>query len=212
MSEPSIILASKSRARASMLKNAGLEIKACSAGLDEAEISSRLLGQNKGPEEIARRLSAAKAEAVSAILKNNARVIGADQTLSLEGRLFRKPADLIEARNHLLALRGKTHQLFSAVTVITGGEICFQACDAADLTMRAFSQAFLDDYLARIGLEALETVGSYRVEGPGIQLFERIEGDFFTILGLPLMALLAFLRTTGGLPGNEAPEPNGETE
>lgn len=212
MPEPSIILASKSRARADMLKNAGLEIKACSAGIDEAAITARLLGENKGPEEIARHLSAAKAEAVSRKTENNALVIGADQTLSLEGRLFRKPADPIEARSQLLALRGKTHRLFSAVTVITGGEVCFQAVECADLTMRAFSQGFLDDYLRRIGLEAMETVGSYRVEGPGIQLFERIEGDFFTILGLPLLALLAFLRTTGELMSNEAPEPKGETE
>jgi septum formation protein len=124
-------------------------------------------------------------------------VIGADQTLDLDGRLYDKAADLAAARSRLLELRGRTHQLHSAVAVAEAGRPVWAQTVSATLTMRDFSEAFLDDYLAREGAAALGSVGCYRLEGLGVQLFADIDGDYFTILGLPLMGLLELLRARG---------------
>jgi septum formation protein len=124
-------------------------------------------------------------------------VIGADQVLELDGERLTKPADMEAARQQLLRLSGKTHTLHSAVAGARGGKIVWQHAEAAHMTMRAFSPRFVGRYLAAVGDEALTSVGAYQVEGRGIQLFERIDGDFFTILGLPLLPLLLFLRAEG---------------
>ena len=130
----------------------------------------------------------------------NALVIGSDQVAALGGRIFDKPADLAEARAHLEALRGKTHRLFTAVALAQNGHTVWRQTESATLTMRAFSDDFLDRYLAEGGTRLCQMAGAYEIEGRGIQLFERIEGDHFTIVGLPLVPLLAELRARGALP------------
>jgi septum formation protein len=151
------------------------------------------------PETLAPLLAKAKATAISALYENEL-VVGADQTLILEGRIFEKPRSMAEARDQLLALRGKTHRLNSAAAVARRGEAIWLHSDTAELAVREFSDAFLSEYLAASGEQALSSVGAYKIETPGIQLFERLSGDYFTILGLPLLPLLAFFRNVGCLP------------
>jgi len=127
-------------------------------------------------------------------------VIGADQILVLDDAIYAKPADLAEARRHLMSLRGRTHALVTAAVVLREGRVLATITDSADLTMRPFSDAFLDDYLAAAGRDVTRSVGAYRLEELGAQLFDRIEGDYFTILGLPLLPLLSFLRTERLIP------------
>jgi septum formation protein len=124
-------------------------------------------------------------------------VLGADQTLAVDRRRFSKPSDRIAARAQLMELRGRTHALHAAVVLVRDGEPAFAHCEAARLTMRSFSDEFLDGYLDSVGEAATASVGGYQLEGVGIQLFERIEGDYFTILGLPLLPVLTFLRQDG---------------
>ena len=128
-------------------------------------------------------------------------VVGADQILDSGGYWFEKPADAEAARAQLKALRGKRHTLVSAAAVVRNGSVVWRATDRAHLTMRDFSDEFLDAYIVTAGAELLQSVGAYRLEGLGAQLFERVEGDFFTILGLPLLPLLGFLRGHGALTG-----------
>lgn len=193
-----IILASGSAARRQMLASAGVMFSIVPADVDEGAILATLGTESAcvDPDQVAGVLARAKAEAVSAA-HPHALVIGADQILSLGTRLFEKPADLAEARDHLDRLRGQTHVLHSAVVLAERGRSVWGTCERANLTMRWFSDPFLDAYLARAGERICRCVGAYELEGLGLQLFERIEGDYFTILGMPMLSLLAELRARG---------------
>jgi septum formation protein len=191
-----LILASKSAARAAMLRQAGLAVDLVPADVDERALDEALAREGRDPAAIARALGEAKALAVSRA-HPDAVVIGADQTLALGPRRFSKPASMAAARDALVALRGRTHHLHSGVAVARGGEIVFSDVASAAMTMRPFSDAFLDAYLAGAGERLLSSVGCYQLEAEGIQLFERIEGDYFTILGMPLLPLLSALRAQG---------------
>ncbi|PWL19557.1 septum formation inhibitor Maf [Falsochrobactrum shanghaiense] len=188
-----LILASKSPFRSALLKNAGLDFSSESADLDERAVEAPLYESGATPEDVALVLAEAKALDVSA--KNpDAMVIGCDQTLSMGDGIFHKPADMDAARRQLLKLSGQTHQLNSAVVLVKNGETLWRHVSIARMTMRDLDPGFVGRYLGRVGDIALASVGAYQVEGPGIQLFERIEGDYFTIVGLPLLPLLAQLR------------------
>ncbi|HET6970669.1 MAG TPA: Maf family protein [Phenylobacterium sp.] len=194
----SVILASKSAARRAVLDGAGVAYEATVAGVDEDAAKASLLAEGHGPREVADALAELKAIKVSR--RGPGLVIGADQTLDLDGTLYDKADDLAAARARLETLRGKTHRLHSAVVVARDGAPIWREVVTARLTMRNFSDAFLEHYLATEGEAALGSVGCYRLEGPGAQLFSRIEGDYFAILGLPLMGLLDLLRRHGELP------------
>ncbi len=195
----SLILASKSQARIAMMTNAGLVFDTAPAEVCEATFKTARLADNAGPAAIAADLADAKAIDVSNRYPT-ALVLGADQTLELEGRLFDKPANLNDARAQLLVLRGRTHQLHAAVSLASGGKVVWRTLDTATLHVRAFSDAFLARYLAAEADEIVQCVGAYRLEGLGAQLFDRIEGDYFTILGLPLLSVLEALRLRGEIP------------
>lgn len=194
-----LVLASKSPARAALLRNAGLDFLSEPAGVDEAAVKRRMKAEGAPPEDVATALAEAKALRVAGE-SAGALVIGADQVLAFEGAILSKPADRKAARRQLLALRGKTHRLVTAVVLASGESVLWRHCETADLAMRDYSDAFLADYLAAMGQSVTRTVGGYELEGLGVQLFERIEGDYFTILGLPLLALLAALREQEMLP------------
>lgn len=181
-----------------MLEAAGLTFEAIASNVDEPRLRREIeeRGGDASPTGVARALATAKAEDVSRS-HPDALVIGGDQVLALGDHIFEKPAGLEGAREHLLAFRGKTHVLVSAVTLSQGGRAIWQHHDAASLVVRDFSPAFLDRYLAEAGADVCQSVGAYQLEGRGAQLFERIEGDYFTILGLPLIALLGELRARG---------------
>lgn len=191
-----LVLASGSSIRATLLRNAGLDFAVDPAGVDEREIERPLLEAGAEPQEIALVLGKAKALDV-ALRRPGDLVIGADQVLGLGSTRFTKPADLAAARSQLALLSGKAHDLHSSVVVAKGGEVLWSHVSTASLHMRALSDAELDAYLAAAGSAALSSVGCYQLEGLGIRLFERIEGDYFTILGLPLLPLLGFLREKG---------------
>lgn len=194
-----IVLASASSARRAMLVAAGVTLEIDPAQLDEAPAKQILRDRFTHPAAIAEHLAVLKAGEVSA-RRPGALVIGADQTLALEGTDFDKPRDRAEARSQLQALRGRTHHLYSAAAAVRDGQTRWCHVAAATLTVREFSDAFLDEYLDRVGEAVLSSVGGYQLEGLGAQLFSAIEGDFFTILGLPLLPLLEFLRIDGELP------------
>lgn len=191
----SVILASKSAARRAVLDGAGVVYEALVAGVDEDAVKIEMLAAGAGPREVAEALAELKAVRVSA--NRPGLVIGADQTLDLDGKLYDKAPDLYVAWQRLSLLRGKTHRLHSAVVVAKDGEPIWREVVTATLTMRDFSDAFLGAYLATEGEAALGSVGCYRLEGPGAQLFSQIDGDYFAILGLPLMGLLDLLRRHG---------------
>jgi len=192
-----VILASKSTARRAVLQGAGVPFEIAVSGVDEDVLKMAMLAKGAGPKAIAEALAEEKALAVS---RNRAGVVvGADQTLDLEGVLYDKVESLADAAERLKLLRGKPHLLHSAVTAAVDGEIVWRETASAKLTMREFSDAFLDTYLSVEGESALGSVGCYRLEGLGAQLFAAIEGDYFTILGLPLMGLLELLRGRGVL-------------
>jgi len=186
-----LILASQSRARKMLLANAGIAFDAVPADIDERSVQN-----NSGlsaPGEIASLLGREKACFVSS--KNPGRyVIGADQTLALGNRLFSKPAGRAQAADQLRLLAGQTHELHSAVAVVCDGKVLFSDVSVARLTMRALSGAEIRAYLDEAGEAVTSSVGAYQLEGLGVHLFDRFEGDHFTILGLPLLPLLAFLR------------------
>ena len=191
-----IVLASASQVRRTLLTAAGLDVAVDPAAVDEAAVKASLAAEGVGPSEIAEALAELKASRVSPGHPGRL-VIGADQILECEGRSFDKPADRAAARLQLATLRGRRHSLFSAVVVLRDGQRLWHHVGRADLTMRAFSESFLESYLDRAGSAATASVGAYQLEGLGAQLFQRIEGDYFTILGLPLLPLLDFLRGVG---------------
>ena len=198
MTSRPLILASGSPYRRKMLEAAGLSFHVVPADVDEAALKRGLAAQSPKPisAAVADALARAKAQSVSA-RHPDATVIGADQILALGDDLLDKPGDLAAARVQLERLRGKTHRLISAVVVAEAGKVLWTHVDEAVLTMRSFSPEFLDRYLAKAGYDVCQIVGAYEIEGPGIQLFERVEGDHFTIIGLPLVPLLAELRSRG---------------
>jgi septum formation protein len=190
-----LILASGSTTRRALLEAAGIDIEVHPADVDEAALRDSLLAADAtvSHESIAQALADAKAKAVSA-QHPEALIIGADQVLSFEGRLFEKPKSIDEARKQLLALRGRTHALRSATALADNGKVTWRNVETAVLTFRDFSEAALDRYLSRVGDVVLTSVGAYQIEGPAVQLFEDVDGDHSTILGLPLLPLLKELR------------------
>lgn len=195
-----LILASGSRARYSLLKSAGVAFTVIPADIDETAVRETLASDNPeiDPVDIADVLARVKGEAVSAANPDSL-VIAADQVLALGPEIFSKPSDLEDARECLKKLRGQTHQLHSAVVLAENGEVTWAHVETADMTMRNFSTMFLSEYLVKAGEAVCHSVGGYQLEGQGIQLFEKIDGDYFTILGLPLLPLLAELRQRGVL-------------
>jgi len=195
----SIILASQSRFRRAVLAHAGISFAVEAAAIDEAEVRAGCRAAGEDARAAAMALAELKAVRISR-RHPDALVIGADQMLECDGAWFEKPVDRDSARTSLLALRGKTHQLVTAVCVAQAGQRIWHHAESAHLTMRQFSDGFLESYLDAAGDDTLLTVGAYQVEGLGIQLFERVEGDHSTILGLPLLPLLDFLRGHGAVP------------
>jgi septum formation protein len=187
-----LILASQSRARQTLLANAGIAFEAVPSGIDERAVqqASRLVA----PRDIAALLAREKALYVS-MRQPGQFVVGADQTLALGTRLFSKPAGRTQAAEQLRALASRSHELHSAVAVAREGKILFEAVAVARMTMRRLGEAEIDAYLDEAGDAVTSSVGAYQLEGLGVHLFERIEGDHFTILGLPLLQLLAYLRS-----------------
>nr|WP_247883190.1 Maf family protein [Azospirillum brasilense] len=179
-----------------MLERAGVRITLAPAAVDEEEIKLAARAEGAPVEDVAEALAELKAQRVTR-KHPGALVIGADQMLECEGCWFDKPADRDAARAQLQELRGKTHRLVSCAVVIRDGERLWHHVDRARLTMRPFSDAFLESYLNAAGDDVLGSVGAYHLEGLGAQLFHRVDGDFFTILGLPLLPLLGFLRVHG---------------
>ena len=193
-----LILASGSTARRTLLEAAGLIFDVIPANIDEGKIRDDIVGATANVEgsDISSVLAAEKARLVS-IEHPSALVVGADQVLTLGGRFFSKAENLVEAREILSMLRGRTHELVSAVALARNGEVHWQTSTTAEMTMRSFSDEFLGCYLEKMGERALQIVGCYEIEGLGVQLFEDIDGDHFTILGIPLLELLARLRHEG---------------
>lgn len=194
----SLVLASGSAARRTILANAGLDFDVEPSRIDERAAEAPLLAAGTDPEGLAMALAAAKAAEVSA-RRTGALVIGADQVLELDGERFTKPVDMEAARRQLLVLQGRTHQLHSAIAVARGGELVWDHVGTARLTMRPLAPREIGLYLAAAGDAALGSVGAYQIEGRGVQLFSAIEGDLFTIMGLPLLPLLAWLRSQDAL-------------
>ncbi|MGB0507383.1 MAG: Maf family protein [Pikeienuella sp.] len=198
MTDSQLILASASTARATLLKNAGIHSATQPARIDEEEIKLALRADGAAPRDQADALAEMKALSVSR--KNPGMfVLGADQILALGNDTFDKPKSIAEAREHLTKLRGNRHQLLSAAVIALDGEPIWRHIGVARLMMRPFTDQFLDEYLTQIGEDVLTTVGGYKLEGIGAQLFARIDGDYFTILGLPLIETLGFLRVRGVL-------------
>ena len=194
----SLILASKSASRAAVLHGACVPFTVHASEVDEDLTKHRLLAENATPRRIAEVLAEEKALAVSRL--GSGLVLGADQTLELAGVLYDKVADLALARIRLRQFRGCTHHLHASVVLAEGGVVVWRHTDTTSLTMRDFSDAYLETYLAKHGRDALSSVGCYQLEGAGAQLFDRVEGDYFSILGLPLWDLLGYLRDAGVLP------------
>jgi len=193
-----IVLASTSPARAALLRQAGLPISTYPARIDEEAIRAALEAEGATPRDQADALAEMKAERVAGRYPD-ALVIGADQILEFQGRAYGKPADITVLRAQLLAFRGQTHRLLSAAVVFEEGRPVWRHVSQARLTMRPFSDAWLDGYLDRNSGELLDTVGGYKLEAEGIRLFSQIEGDYFTILGLPLLPLLDWLSVRGSI-------------
>ena len=195
MKPPTIILASRSKSRHILLQNAGVEFETRDAGIDEDAVKQAFL--TKGGQDladVAMVLAHTKAVTVSE-QDPDAWVIGADQILLCDNKLYNKPVSQDDARSHLLELSGKTHVLETAIAIARGGEVIWSYRDGPALTMRELTPQFIGRYMARVGDDVLTTVGGYKLEGLGIRLFDKIDGNYFSILGLPLLPLLNYLRS-----------------
>ncbi len=195
MSQP-LVLASASPIRRTILTNAGVSVSVDPAHIDEQAVKTELRGQQTPVETVAIELASRKAQSVAA-RHPGALVIGADQMLDLGGEWLDKPVDRAAARRQLTALSGRTHRLVSGVAVVENDRELWRTANSVVLHMRLLTPEFIDSYLDRVGAAALASVGAYQLEGLGAQLFTAIEGDYFTVLGLPLLPLLAFLRQRG---------------
>lgn len=189
----SLVLASASPFRRMLLENAGIAFQAKAADIDERAIEGEVERQGSSPEEVALILAEAKARNVGQAFPDDI-IIGSDQTMSLGARVYHKPRDMNEARDHLLSLSGQVHQLNSGIVLTRGNDILWKHVSSARMSVRPLRPEFIDAHLARAGNKALASVGAYQLESEGIQLFDRIDGDYFTILGLPMLPLLAKLR------------------
>jgi septum formation protein len=196
LADQPLVLASKSAIRHAILRDAGLPVEVRPADIDERAIEQR--GTTRDAGEVAALLAREKARTIASRQAGRL-VLGADQTLALGECRFSKPAHRAAAREQLVALRGRTHELHTAIALVREDTVLFEHREIARLTMRAFSDRFLDAYLDAVGADAAASVGGYQLEKAGIQLFERIEGDHFVILGLPLVALLQYFRQAGWL-------------
>ena len=193
---PTVVLASKSAARAAILRNAGIRFTVHAAEIDEGELKRSLRADGANASNVAEALSELKALRVSSG-HEGALIVGADQVLDCEGNWFDKPVDLASARRDLITLRDRTHLLVTSVCVVCDSVPIWHYTDQARLVMHAFSDSFLDAYLARAGRAVLGCAGAYQLESLGVQLFKEIEGDYFSIIGLPLLPLLGFMRGHG---------------
>ncbi|MCC1480962.1 Maf family protein [Roseibaca sp. Y0-43] len=194
-----LVLASASTIRAEMLRRAGVMVDVQPARIDEAAIRDALLAEDAPPRDVADALAEGKARKISA--RQPGLVLGCDQVLALKGRLFEKPTTPEQARDHLTALRGQTHQLLSAAVLYDDGKPVWRHVGVARLTMRNFSDSYLDDYIARNWPGIGESVGAYKLEEEGVRLFAQVTGDYFTILGLPMLELLNYLSLRGEIAG-----------
>ena len=195
-----LILASSSPFRRMLMENAGLHFQAIAADIDERAIEAPLERDGAGPDAVALVLAKAKAKEVSDRFPGSF-VIGSDQTMSLGSRVFHKPKTIADAEEHLRVLSGQTHRLNSAIALARNGDIIWEHVSHANLTMRELSADFIHRHLIRVGEKALSSVGAYQLEGEGIQLFSTIDGDYFTIVGLPMLPLLQQLRELGAIDG-----------
>ncbi len=195
-----LILASSSPFRRMLMENAGLHFQAIAADIDERAVEAPLERDGASPDAVALVLAKAKAKDVSDRFPD-ALVIGSDQTMSLGSQVFHKPKSMADAENHLRTLSGKTHRLNSAIALARNGDIVWEHVSHADLTMRELPADFISRHLSRVGEKAMSSVGAYQLEGEGIQLFSKIDGDYFTIVGLPMMPLLEKLRELGAIDG-----------
>ena len=193
-----LVLASASTSRAAILKAAGIDVTIDAAGIDENIIKTESQAAGRDAAACAFLLAEAKARAV-AFRHPGALILGADQMLECAGAWFDKPIDRAAARAQLMTLSGKRHELISAAVILRDGKVLWQTVERPRLTMRKLSPAFLDDYMNAVGDRVLRSVGCYELESLGAQLFDRVEGDYFSILGLPLLPLMAFLRGEGVL-------------
>jgi septum formation protein len=194
-----IVLASSSRTRATLLAQAGIKAVRDAPRIDETEIKT--FSRRKGAEAGIAAMALAEAKALTVAARHPAAlVIGADQILDCAGTWLDKPRDRADARAQLALLRGQSHELATAICVARDSNVIWHDLHRPRLTMRAFGDQFLDTYIDGLSREDMGAVGAYRLEGPGIQLFERIEGDYFAILGLPLLSLIDFLRGQGEVP------------
>ncbi|SOD98954.1 Maf family protein [Caenispirillum bisanense] len=191
-----LILASGSRTRQTLLSQAGVPFAVDVPRVDEDAVKAAMRAEGAPPGDVAEALAELKATRVSP-KHVGALVVGCDQMLACEGTWYDKPTDRAAARDQLLALRGRTHELISCAVVVRDGERLWHHVDRARLTMRPFTEAFLDEYLDRAGDAVSQSVGAYQLEGLGAQLFARVQGDYFTILGMPLLPLLDFVRNHG---------------
>jgi septum formation protein len=196
LADKPLVLASKSASRRAILDAAGIPFDVRPADIDERAVESA--AAPGAADQVAKLLAREKARAVAAAMPGRL-VLGADQTLSLGDRRFDKPADRNAAREQLRALAGRTHELHSAIAFVRDGDVLYEHVEVARMTMRAFSDRFLDAYLNVVGAAVTASVGAYQVEGAGIHLFASLDADHSTILGLPLLPALSFLRAAGYL-------------
>jgi septum formation protein len=194
-----IVLSSTSATRRKLLSQTGIYFKTAKPPVDESVIKVALRKAGASAAQVAENLAESKANSVGQIIPG-AYIIGADQMLECDGRWYDKPADRDGARRHLESLRGKTHELITAAVIAHEGRVIWRHTEIAKMTMRDFSESFLDSYMEKAGDGIVKSVGAYEMEGTGSQLFEKVEGDFFSILGLPLIPLMGALREAGALP------------
>ncbi|MEM6780488.1 MAG: nucleoside triphosphate pyrophosphatase [Pseudomonadota bacterium] len=199
MAIPRIILASRSKARNAMLRRVGIPFETIPAFINEEEILKQMLQSGIQPEDIAMNLAEEKATVISKEYQDNT-VIGSDQVLIFDGHVFQKAQKKDEARQKLKTLRGKTHTLISTVCLAKKGDVIWEARSEATLQMRDFDDAFLEDYLESAGSVLMDCVGCYAIEESGAWLFDKVEGDIFTIMGMPLLPLLGFMKELGFRP------------